>query len=169
MFITHWRPVILLMQKLMSRFVFPLNYQKTESQSSSQNAKVPITKSLEDFMIDRLPNQSPVHDLQVHVLYVLLIKIVCTHWFFMVDENDISPSCCRLFTCTNYRPGCTKLVHVNCWQISVIEFHFVWPCYDDDKSPALCNSQTSFRGILSRPMPAILFYETVKKSSYYFK
>ena len=104
MFITHWRPVILLMQKLMSRFVFPLNYQKTESQSSSQNAKVPITKSLEDFMIDRLPNQSPVHDLQVHVLYFLLIKIVCTHWFFMVDENDISPSCCRLFTCTNYRP-----------------------------------------------------------------
>ena len=68
-----------LMQMLMSRFVFPLNYQKTESQSSSQNARDPITKSLEDFMIDRLPNQSPVHDLQVHVLYFLLIKIVCAH------------------------------------------------------------------------------------------
>lgn len=80
---THWIPVILQMQMLMSRFVFPLNYQKTESQSSSQNAKVPITKSLEDFMIDRLPNQSPVHDLQVHVFYFLLIKIVCTHWFFL--------------------------------------------------------------------------------------
>lgn len=101
---TQWRPVILQMQMLMSIFVFPLNYQKTESQSSSQNARDPITKALEDFMIDRLPNQSPVHDLQVHVLYFLLIKIVCTHWFFMVDENDVSPSCCRLFTCTNYRP-----------------------------------------------------------------
>lgn len=62
---------------------------------------------------------------------------------------------------TDQTDGCTKLVHVNCCQISVIEFHFEWPCYDDDKSPP-------FRGILSRPMPAILFYKTVKKSSYYF-
>ncbi|KAJ7394367.1 Arginyl-tRNA--protein transferase 1 [Desmophyllum pertusum] len=40
------------------------------SESSSRTSKVPITKSLEDFVIDRLPNQSPVHDLEVKLVRV---------------------------------------------------------------------------------------------------
>jgi len=41
-----------------------------DSKSSSQNSKGPITKSLEDLLIDRLPNQSPIHDLQVKLVRV---------------------------------------------------------------------------------------------------
>ncbi|XP_066028063.1 arginyl-tRNA--protein transferase 1 isoform X1 [Pocillopora verrucosa] len=63
---------ILRQERKMKKLASVSGEQKTESQSSSQNAKVPITKSLEDFMIDRLPNQSPVHDLQVKLVRVNL-------------------------------------------------------------------------------------------------
>ena len=40
-------------------------HQVADSETSTQNSRAPIAKSLEEFVIDRLPNETPVHDLQV--------------------------------------------------------------------------------------------------------
>jgi len=50
----------------LTRIIFSFNIpQVADSETSTEKARAPVAKSLEEFVIDRLPNQIPVHDLQV--------------------------------------------------------------------------------------------------------
>ena len=46
--------------------------QISELESILKTPKASATKSLEDLIMDRLPNQLPVHDLQVMLMIVIL-------------------------------------------------------------------------------------------------
>lgn len=61
---------ILRQERKMKKLALLKEEQKTDSESpsSSQNTRVSVTKSLEDLMIDRLPSQSPVHNLQIKLI-----------------------------------------------------------------------------------------------------
>lgn len=61
-------------RQLLRLFLSFYVHQVADSETSTQNSKVPVTKSLEEFVIDRLPNQTPVHDLQVQCLFHAIIS-----------------------------------------------------------------------------------------------
>ncbi|XP_078372427.1 arginyl-tRNA--protein transferase 1-like isoform X1 [Oculina patagonica] len=61
---------ILRLERKKQKLAMAKGAQLADSESSSQTSKAPITKSLEDFVIDRLPSQSPAHDLQVKIVRV---------------------------------------------------------------------------------------------------